>query len=274
MTAERGGDAVAMTEQEGTSAGSFLTPKVTSCVRALAFPRIAEVRRRANDVEDALADEYQQPTTITTPDDAPPELPRLLIPAKDARRGIAISQVTIQMNLLFSDESPTDIDTVAAYVNEHHREIFTAFASVKGVAPAFFGVTTTVQIPTRLSSDAELLTLYTRSILKSPEIPRGYYDLNVKRTTITNKTFHNNITLANYRSYTIDAPSNPVDVVLRIPARSVTARGIEVTGDFNDRYAYNERKQYRTSAAVAQEIVRHAMNEVREAVNEVEAMEL
>jgi len=71
-----------MSEREETAKSVFATPKVVSCVLALVFPRQAEIRRRGNELEDALKADYGTPQVINSSDDAPQEVPRFLIPSK------------------------------------------------------------------------------------------------------------------------------------------------------------------------------------------------
>jgi hypothetical protein len=182
---------------------------------------------------------------------------------------IAVSQSSMQMNVVFPDESPSDPETVTAYIAQRYREIFDAFAIIKGVNALFFGVTTQVHVPTHLP-DQELLKRLARHLLKSPEETRGgYFDVQVKQTKIIDKKLFHNITLANYRVYKFDALP---DAVPRFPMSKVVERGVEIIGDVNDRHAYNRQQAYRTSIVTAGDIVGLAMSSTGEAIAQVKAM--
>lgn len=263
-----------MDDRAETTESKFATPKVVVCTLALVYPRQAEIRRRGNEIEDALKADYGTPQVINSSDDVPQEVPRFLIPSKDGRRVITVSQSTMQMNVIFSDEFPSDLATVATYIVQHYGEIFTALVAIKDVSlkvvnPLFFGVTTQIHIPTRLP-DQEIVRRLARHLLKSPEETRGgYFDVQVKQTKIIDKKLFRNVTLANYRTYRFDGPPEGVP---RFPMDKVVEYGIEITGDVNDRYAYNRLQAYRTSIEVAGNVVEHTMRSLEEAIAQVEVM--
>jgi hypothetical protein len=90
--------------------------------------------------------------------------------------------------------------------------------------------------------------------------------LNVKRTTVEHKKYFSNITIANYRTFNL---SNPRSGLLRLPLQDVSAQGIEITSDYNDRYAYNEAKAYQTSRATGDLIVRYGFAAMRKVIEEL-----
>jgi hypothetical protein len=51
-----------------------------------------------------------------------------------------------------------------------------------------------------------------------------------------------------------------------MPTGAAVEQGLDVVGDFNDRYAYNEQLAYYTSPAVAQVIVQRSLASVEEMV--------
>jgi hypothetical protein len=51
-----------------------------------------------------------------------------------------------------------------------------------------------------------------------------------------------------------------------MPTGAAVEQGLDVVGDFNDRYAYNEQLAYYTSPAVAQVIIQRSLASVEEMV--------
>jgi CheY-like chemotaxis protein len=58
----------------------------------------------------------------------------------------------------------------------------------------------------------------------------------------------------------------PLTDLTRMPTGAAVEQGLDVVGDFNDRYAYNEQLAYYTSPAVAQVIIQRSLASVEEMV--------
>lgn len=259
-----------MDVQEETFKGIFLPHKVVSCTLALVFPREVDIRRRANELEDVLKGDYRQPQVTNAPDEANSNIPRFVFPSRDGRSVISVSQTIMQLDLSLSDGMPSDLDSVAVYINERYRALFDALTAAKTSNPFFFGVTTVVQIPATSITDELLLKLVARALLKSPDQERGYHDLQVKRTKIAEQMYFDNILLENYRIYPRDVLKNALP---RTPREGATEFGVEITSDVNDRFAYSEQDEYQTSDVHAGNIIRHAVRAVKETITEMEAIE-
>ena len=265
--AERGGKAATMSATGMASKGAFLPAKVVSGAIALTFPRQADVRRKSNGFEDLLKVDYEQPQVINIPDELNPDLPRFLFAAKDERSLISVSQTIIQQNIAFPDDIPLDMEGVTTHVLSQYPLLFNLLGTLKGVRPYFFGMTTTVHVPTH-SLYKDYLPLFAHSLLKEPEA-RGYYDLYVKWTKTKQGLYYDSTTITNYRTYTLQVAPGTIP---RVPLDTVTEHGIEITGDFNDRFAFNEKPQYCTGVSKADTIVRNGIRSVEAAIAQVKAM--
>ncbi|HLG29906.1 MAG TPA: hypothetical protein VI387_06800, partial [Candidatus Brocadiales bacterium] len=88
---------------------------------------------------------------------------------------------------------------------------------------------------------------------------RGIHDLQFKRTTIESGRFFSNITLNNYREWNIEGREQGI---INLPTKEASERGIEIVGDFNDRYKFNEDKEYRSAIEVACIIIDEGLSEI------------
>jgi hypothetical protein len=57
--------------------------------------------------------------------------------------------------------------------------------------------------------------------------------------------------------------------VPHLPGNQVVERGIEIIGDFNDRFAYNEDRDYQTNPKVALDIIQNGLDEATRMISEV-----
>lgn len=255
------------TEMEST--GAFLPARVVSSAIALTFPRQDDIRRRANDFEDLLKDDFGQPQVVNVPDEINPDLPRFLFAAKDERSLISVSQTIIQQNIVFPEDVPLELGGVTTHVLTQYPVLFKMLGKLKDVHPYFFGMTTTVHIPTQ-SAEKEYLPVFARAFLKEPE-SKGYHDLYIKWTNTKQKLYYDSTTITNYRTYTLQVTPGTIP---RVPMNAVTEHGIEITGDYNDRLGFNEKPRYQTSAGKADTIVRNGMRSVEAAIAQVKAIGL
>jgi hypothetical protein len=75
------------------------------------------------------------------------------------------------------------------------------------------------------------------------------------------------MTLQNYRSWKREGPRQGI---IRLSQNEASDRGIEISGDFNDRYAFNENKDYYTSRENAETIIDGGLEEIKKMIKKVE----
>jgi hypothetical protein len=76
------------------------------------------VRRLVNDFEDRLAGRYGQPQTIPVPDELDPNLPRVMFQSLGGHSQVAISQVSVSLNVTYDQEWMTDELKRDSYLRE------------------------------------------------------------------------------------------------------------------------------------------------------------
>lgn len=225
------------------------------------FPRQAAIRRKANDFEDKLKGLYFQPQIISVPDELDPEIPRIIFGSEHGYSQVIISQVSFVLNVVYSPDWQVDISKGKQYLNERVSILFELLKLLEGINPYFCGLSTKVQIASS-TDDTALLKHVAKLFFKNENI-EGTHDLQYKRTSIVSDRFYSNITLSNYRSWKIEPGQQ---AVLRVSSKEAINRGIEIVGDFNDRYKFNEEKDYKSTADVAQTIIDGGIAEVENVI--------
>ena len=87
-------------------------------------------------------------------------------------------------------------------------------------------------------------------------------DLEIKRTRVFEDSFFSNVVMRNFRSYPETPPTHEAQAM---PLGRALQRGVSISVDFNDRFAFNERHEYRSSVADAQAVLNGALAASREA---------
>lgn len=235
----------------------------------ISFPRIPQMRRKANDLEDILNNifpgNYGAPQVIPVPDDLDPEVPRLIFTSKNGFSQIIVSQISIALNVTYSPDWQTDISKGKQYIKERVPLLYSLFKAFGDESIYFSGIT----IRVRLEVNASDSTLYDIFSSKVAEDRLGinkdqFYDFNLKLTKVIDSKFFSNITVNNYRTWkNIDSQQ----AIPKLSKNNTSERGIEISGDFNDRYSYNEDKDYFSKQNDADTIIDNGFFEIEKLLN-------
>jgi len=228
------------------------------------FSRQPEIRRVANDFEDKLKGLYFQPHIVPVPDDLDPEVPRMLFGSEHGFSQIIVSQVTLVLNATYSPDWQIDISKGRHYLFERAPILFELLDILKGEKPYFCGLSTRVHLSTK-AEDEEIIRHLEKLFLRNSM--NSIYDFQLKIANVLSQRFFSNITLQNYRSWKLEGPRQSI---IRLAENEASDRGIEISGDFNDRYAFNENKDYYTSRENAEAIIEGGLNEIKKMIIRVE----
>jgi hypothetical protein len=228
------------------------------------FSRQPEIRRRANDFEDKLKGRYFQPHIVPVPDDLDPEVPRMLFGSEHGFSQIIVSQVTLVLNVTYSPDWQIDISKGRQYLFERVPILFELLDILKGEKAYFCGLSTQVHLSTK-AEDKKVIEHLEKLFLKN--LMNSLYDVQLKVTNVLAQRFFSNIVLQNYRTWKLEGPRQGV---IRLPHNEVSDHGIEISGDFNDRYAFNEKDNYYTSRENAEAIIESGLDEIKKVIERVE----
>ena len=228
---------------------------------SVVFPRQQQIRRLANEFEDRLKGKYFQPQIISVPDDLDPEVPRMIFGSEHGFSQIVVSQVSIAINVAYSPDWQLEISKGQNYLLEQVPLLFELLDVLDGVKPYFCGLNTQVNIPST-AEDETIIRQLSKVFLKD-QVLEAVHDIQLKTTTIVSEQFFNNITLQNYRVWRTNGSQQGVP---RFSLRDVLERGVQITGDFNDRYAFNEREGYTSNQEVAAQVIENGLAEVRSVI--------
>jgi hypothetical protein len=149
------------------------------------------------------------------------------------------------------------------------------FEAVDGLAlqTNFCGINTTVRLnlsdATESGRETDLVNALARTFADG--LPSDHpFELTIKIANVVDEMYFSNLTISNYRTWQVGRA--PVGA-LRYRQRDAVDRGIEIVGDFNDRYAFNENVEYRSDRDTAKHVVERGIEETRRAVDLVRQQE-
>ena len=231
---------------------------------SITFPRQLQIRRMANEFEDKLKGIYFQPQIIPIPDDFDPEVPRILFESEHGFSQIVVTQVSVMLNVVYSPDWQRDPDRGKAYLKERVPILFDLTDILEDTELYFCGLTTEVKIPGP-KDGRDILNQLVRYLLKQEELQHAH-DVQVKTTMVIEEQFFSNVTIGNYRSWKV--PEIPQGVV-PLSRHNAAEQGIQITSDFNDRYAFNERRGYSTSLNIGLTVVDRGFAEVHQTIQQI-----
>jgi len=239
---------------------------------SITFARQSDVRRKANNFEDALMEKlqghYSQPQVISVPDELDPEVPRLIFGSRHGFSQIVISQINIGLTVSYSPDWQTDIEKGRNYVSERVKVLYELLDIVDGIRPYFSGLMTQARVVST-ANDKEILEHLSNLCFKDrldDWKADSTHDLLLKVTTIQSDRFFSNLTVQNYRAWKVEEPQTGIQ---RFSRAQASERGVEITGDFNDRYAFNEEDNYFSEPAVAEKVISGGLEEMKRIITQI-----
>lgn len=232
---------------------------------SISFPRRLDIRRKANEFEDALAKigggHYRQPHVIPVPDELDPEVPRLIFGSTHGFSQIVATQVSLSLNVTYSLDWQVDISKGKAYLLGRRSILFKLLDLLDSAIPCFCGLLTQVRMASEASDEAILLRL-ANLFVRQVDLTRAH-DIEVKVVSVVEDRFYSHLTVRNYREWELPQPASGLP---RFPQKRARERGVQLMGDFNDRYTFNEQSDYVSGADVAGEIIESGLTEMEQLI--------
>lgn len=234
--------------------------KFLQCGYSVVFPRRTDVRPEARSIEGLLGEHYHPPQTLEGPDELDPNIPRLVFGAKNGFAQLLVSQVGVSFNLTFPPEWQRDVAVGRAYLEEQAGRLFSLLERLGEKSLSFSGLTSRVQLSWKGTEHALLACAVAHHF--GGKAAEFTYDLEWKQTLVHDERFFGNLTFQNYRTWNLAAP--PVGL-LRLQRAKAAEFGIQIQGDWNDRYAWNEISEYRTTREVGLVVISRGIEEMTRA---------
>jgi len=227
----------------------------------LVFPRQPQVRREAVKLEEAVGGTYEVPHIFPIPDDFDPSVPRAVLESKHGYSRIVVSQVNIALHVNYSEDWQLDEGKRVQYLLDRTPVLFDLVKSIGVEEPLYSGLMTHVRLVAD-ADDSQVLGRLGEIFLRDFEAEETF-DVQVKMTRVVEKRFFSNLTVKNCRIW--DNPEEQGSIP-RLRENAAIERGVEVIGDFNDRYAFNEEQGYSCKQGEASIIIQRGLKEAESMV--------
>ncbi len=259
-----------MVPTQNEKAQLFGEPRFVQNSFAVIFPLQLDIRRRVNDFETKLSTKYGQPQILNIPDELEPEAPRAIFISSHGHSQIIVNQVSVTVNINYSPEWQTNDKLRSEYLIDRATLLFDLvnMIKVKGkpLKPYYCGLTTLVHIP-NTRNELDTLKFLSGLFHMSVDIS-AIHDLQQKITKVSSNKYFSNMNIENYRNWKIEVDKLPT-VNIRLSRYTANEQGIQIIGDYNDRFAFQERKTYSTSKSEVFKVIDQGLSVIAQTIEQI-----
>lgn len=205
----------------------------------LHFPPLNGIRENYFQNIHAIVGHFQEPTVLPIADNAPGEMPRIIVISKNGHSQLILTKTTATLNTAYDAGFEHDWGSCCAYLKAKMKVVRDFLVNL-GVERFYFGGTSLNLLLDNVSCGPTPTLFLKDALLK--EGPLGdLKDINIRYTFVTEEKYYINIQYSNVKSI-------GQDVNLSLPgalgALGEISESVGVTIETNDRYAFNEDRDY------------------------------
>lgn len=233
------------------------------------FPRRTDVETCADAIAAKLEGRYEPYPMERLPEWLEPDVPRLAFvtpkPVIGSHR-IYVTQAGFRLEVFHKPSQQLEPFVVEESLIAEVATLFGLLETVQAESPTYCGLMTHVRVPAKSEAEDRSIGRYlARRFLREPDID-GLYELTIRFCETIDERFFSNTTFEVYRSWD-SAKMDPAKP--RLSGPGAMTRGVLISGDFNDRHAFNENGEYTSNQKTAEEIVHRGMDAVAQAINTI-----
>ena len=212
------------------------------------YKKIENIKKSFIESEKKIKGVFNEATMLPIPDDAPPEIPRIIIKTLNEHSQLNISPVATTLSINYSDGFEKDWSKCEQYILQKMEVVFSLLNNLTENQYEYIGIVTEVLLDEYLEG-AKVLA---NNLLKNKN-DVSIYDLNIRYTFVEDDKVFVNIMLQNARIF--KEGINP-NVAGNLSIENQNAETIGAVIDINDRFGYNNYKDYKTDSTMLNGIVR------------------
>ncbi|MCU6724517.1 Uncharacterised protein [uncultured Clostridium sp.] len=210
--------------------------KIENSAVNITFARCENIKRQYILNEDILKNNFNEANILPIPDEAPVEIPRIIIKTKGEHSQLSIAPEAASFQTIYTDLFKENWDLCEEYVKNRIEDVFKLIDTFKSEKYKYIGIVTNL-----MWDEVEVegnKVLFENLFAHCPV--DNLDDLVVKYTYIENEKYYVNITLQSVRVYE-NEETNEAGCYMDEKLKTHT---IGITLDVNDRYMFNRQKDY------------------------------
>ena len=223
---------------------------------SVTYKRIGEIKKNYYNNEEILKEHFNEATVLPVPEEAPVEIPRIIIKTKNDHGQLNITPIATTFEVVYNDGFERDWNACARYLTERMKSVFEFLNIMTGNKYEYVGLVSNVLYDEVQADGAKKIA----DVLLNAEKIHEIQDINIKYTFVENNSMYVNITLQNARLFEDDLDFSKARALNRTKQMKESIAAII---DINDRWLYNVEDNYTSSNKKLTEL----MNSMSDVIN-------
>ena len=220
---------------------------------SVTYKRIDGIKKAYYNNEELLRDFFNEATVLPIPDDAPVEIPRIIIKTLHEHAQLNISPIAATFEVHYNDGFEKDWNACAEYIRERMIKVFEFLNIMTSNNYEYIGVVSNIIYDEVATEGARKIA---ETLLNSEKIS-DIYDVNIRYTFVENDNMFVNIMLQNARLF---KQGLVLDKAGALCAANQTAESIGAIIDINDRYGFNSNPDYKSDSNMLENLLNSMSN--------------
>lgn len=220
----------------------------------ITYKRIEGLKKAYYTNDEVLKEHFAEATVLPVPDDAPVEIPRIIVKTLNEHGQLNISPIATTFQVRYNDGFEYDWQKCSHYLRERMELVFKFLNMLTNDRYDFIGLVTNILFDEVTTDGAKKLS---KVLLNSDSI-NDLYDINIRYTFLEGTNMFVNIMLQNARLFdqSIDG-----SVAGALNPEKQLSESIGAIIDINDRRGFNNNPGYSSSSSMMEELI-DSMNKV------------
>ena len=200
------------------------------------FPRVDNIKKSYILNEEILKQNFNEANILPIPDDAPSEIPRIMIKTKGEHSQLSIAPGGLNFETVYTHEYVKNWSLCEEYLNTRVNDIYTLTDKITGGKHNYIGIVTNLIWDDIEDNGNKILfeNLFGKKASKNLD------DIVVRYTYVENNRYYVNISLQSVRLY----GDSSAEEAGSFAEENLKAHTVSITLDVNDRYSFNMEKEY------------------------------
>lgn len=212
------------------------------------YKKIEGIKKVYYNNESILKDYFNEATVLPIPDDAPFDIPRILITTKNEHAQLNISPIASTCEVHFDAGFERDWQACSRYITKRMTKVFEFLNILTGNTYEYIGLVANVIYDEVEQEGAKKIA---ENLLNAKKI-NNIYDINIKYTFVEKENLFVNIMLQNARLFKNGVAVNEAGA---LNVQDQIAESIGAVIDINDRYVFNIDSDYKSNSSMLDKLL-------------------
>ena len=212
------------------------------------YKKIDGIKKAYINNEEKLHKYFNLGTVLPIPDNAPLEIPRIMVQTVNEHGQLLISPIRTTFNVNYNAGFEMDWAKCSQYIKERMRCIFFFFFIITKDSYEYIGLVSTILFDDIKENGTNVIA---NNLIKSKNI-NDLYDIDIKFTFVEDNKIYTNITLQDARIF-----KSGVDIAKAgdLSFKNQIEESVGVILDINDRYGFNNNPNYVSGSDVLEQLI-------------------